>query len=112
MHREQRLKIKIYKDDGPVPAEVKHVIELIKNQLGLIPDELEQRLGITDYALCWKPDEHWMIGSNFEDGSSSCFWNGTEWRYLEPFEGRDTTVPGGMLEVVGNTICLITRGEM
>ena len=111
MQRDSRLKVNKY-DKNLMPAEVKHAIALIQNRLSNMPNHIEKDLGITDYAVCSKYDEHWIIGSDFEDGSSSCFWDGNQWMYIEPFEGGVNKVPGGLVEVVANTTCMITRGAM
>ena len=111
MQRDSRLKVNKY-DKNLMPAEVKNAIALIQNRLSNMPNHIEKDLGITDYAMCFKYDEHWIIGSDFEDGSSSCFWNGETWMYIEPWGGQEWEVPGGLVEVVANTTCIITRGAM
>lgn len=110
MHKETRLKINTRGHN--MPKEVRHVVDLIKNQLSNMPDDIEQTLDIIDYARCSCWDGEWGIGSDFEDGSSTCFWDPDkeQWNYRTPWDGVDHKVPGGMLEVVSNTICLITRG--
>jgi hypothetical protein len=55
------------------------------------------------------PDCHeWALGSNFEDGSHSIIYNvdSKEWKYRDPWTGKDRLVKGGADEAVAHLAAL------
>lgn len=55
-------------------------------------------------------EPEFIIGSNYEDGTSSTIFRGGVWYYRDPWTGEDRPVPGGWMEVFGHWHCHITEG--
>ena len=95
-----------------MPMEVTAVLNDIHEQLAEVnPKELAS-LHELHYVVVGTQDDGelgitWSIGSDFEDGLPCCFFYDNKWWYRDSWTGNDRPVPGGMKEVVANSMCLI-----
>jgi len=46
--------------------------------------------------------DEWIVGSNFEDGSSSMIYRDNQWYYRDPHSGNDKLMRGGQAEAEAN----------
>ena len=52
----------------------------------------------------------YILGSDFEDGNSSCVFRSGKWYYREPFEGTDKPIKNGKDEAVAHLSIMFNGG--
>lgn len=101
-----------------MPDDVKYVIEgtleILEQHKGrLVVDDWDfamEYYHIGEHFMEDNLENAWVLGSNFEDGNSSCIYNIDEnkWYYRNPWSGEDRPIPDGKEEAKWQLATMLT----
>ena len=88
------------------PKEIAAIVRALKanaKEAGL-PARLAAHASYQEY----EGKGEWVVGANYEDGSSSLVLRDSQWFYRDPHTGSDSPCKGGYDEAFANTQCWFT----